>query len=119
MSKSVQTPHEKRRGWLKNRNPPGDFSKAARCGAKTRRGTPCQGPAMPNGRCKLHGGLSTGPKTTEGIERIRRAVTKHGRHTQAAKAERRYCRGLLKNCRAALAEFRDSAEELSCNGTVT
>jgi hypothetical protein len=27
-----------------------------RCGAKTRRGTECQQPAMPNGRCRLHGG---------------------------------------------------------------
>lgn len=31
------------------------------CGAKTRAGTPCKNPAMPNGRCKLHGGKSTGP----------------------------------------------------------
>lgn len=30
------------------------------CGAKTRAGTPCKNPAMPNGRCKLHGGKSTG-----------------------------------------------------------
>jgi hypothetical protein len=29
--------------------------------------------------------LSTGPKTAEGIERIRRAVTKHGRYSAAAK----------------------------------
>ena len=27
-----------RRGWLKNGNPPGDFNKAPRCGAKTRKG---------------------------------------------------------------------------------
>ncbi len=32
----------------------------ARCGAKTRSGTPCQSQAMPNGRCRLHGGASTG-----------------------------------------------------------
>lgn len=37
------------------------------CGAKTRRGTPCrQLGIFENGRCKLHGGLSTGPKTAEG-----------------------------------------------------
>jgi hypothetical protein len=53
--------------------------RAARCGAKTRRGTPCQCPAMSNGRCRLHGVLSTGPKTLEGIERIRQVVTKHRR----------------------------------------
>jgi hypothetical protein len=55
-------PHEPRRGWLKNGNPPGDFSTAQKCGAKTRRLTACQCPAMKNGRCRLHGGLSTGPE---------------------------------------------------------
>jgi hypothetical protein len=28
------------------------------CGAKTRAGTPCKRPAMVNGRCRLHGGLT-------------------------------------------------------------
>jgi hypothetical protein len=37
---------------------------------------------MKNGRCRLHGGLSTGPQTAEGLERIRKAVTKHGRYSQ-------------------------------------
>jgi len=100
------TPREKRRGWLRNGNPPGDFSKAPRCGAKNRRGTPCQCPAMRNGRCRLHGGLSTGAKTAEGIERIRRAVTKHGRYSEQAKAERRYERNLLRNLRALLGGIR-------------
>ena len=37
------------------------------CGAKTRAGTPCKLTGIyRNGRCKLHGGLSTGPKTAEG-----------------------------------------------------
>jgi uncharacterized protein YjcR len=31
-----------------------------RCGARTRRGSRCQSPAMPNGRCRLHGGMSPG-----------------------------------------------------------
>src|SRR5438128_2068606 len=30
------------------------------CGAKKRNGEPCQGPAMRNGRCRLHGGKSLG-----------------------------------------------------------
>lgn len=34
---------------------------AEMCGAKTRAGTPCQRAPMPNGRCYLHGGASTGP----------------------------------------------------------
>jgi len=33
-----------------------------RCGARTRQRTACKQPAMPNGRCRMHGGLSTGPK---------------------------------------------------------
>jgi hypothetical protein len=47
---------------------------------------------MKNGRCRMHGGASTGPRTPEGIERIRQAVTKHGRYSAAAQAERRYIR---------------------------
>ena len=38
-----------RRG-LRNSNPPGDFTNAAWCGRKTRRGTPCQCLGMANGR---------------------------------------------------------------------
>lgn len=41
-----------------------------RCEAKTRSGTPCRMKALySNGRCKLHGGLSTGPKTEAGKAR--------------------------------------------------
>ena len=41
------------------------------CGARRKYdGQPCQAKALPNGRCKLHGGMSTGPKTQEGRERI-------------------------------------------------
>jgi hypothetical protein len=41
--------------------------KGEKCEAYARStGKPCQAPAMTNGRCKLHGGLSTGPKTPEG-----------------------------------------------------
>jgi hypothetical protein len=97
------TPQDARRGWLKNGNPPGDFMRAARCGAQTRHGTDCQCPAMPNGRCRLHGGLSTGPKTAAGIERIRRAVTKHGYHSKTAREERRQGRAELRALREAIA----------------
>lgn len=35
------------------------------CGAKTRAGTPCKRRDLHlSGRCRLHGGLSTGPKST-------------------------------------------------------
>ena len=38
-----------------------------KCGAYARTtGNPCQAKALANGRCKNHGGMSTGPKTLEG-----------------------------------------------------
>jgi hypothetical protein len=99
------SPHESRSGLLRNGNPRADLSALPRCLAKTRRGTPCKRPALPNGRCRLHGGLSTGAKTAEGIERIRLAVKKHGMYSAAAKEERRYYRKLLADCRATLRAF--------------
>jgi hypothetical protein len=50
------------------------------CGAKTRAGTPCkQKTVYWNGRCKLHGGLSTGPTTAAGKEQARVNGRKGGR----------------------------------------
>ena len=55
-----------------------------RCRAKTRRGTECQRPAYKhNGRCRLHGGLSTGANTLEGLQRISEANLQHGLFTKA------------------------------------
>jgi hypothetical protein len=69
---------------------------APRCGARSKRtGEPCQGAAMPNGRCKLHGGKSTGPRTPAGLERSRRANWKHGHYSREAKAERARLRAAL------------------------
>jgi hypothetical protein len=43
-----------------------------KCGAHARStGKPCQMKPLANGRCRLHGGLSTGPKTEEGKERAK------------------------------------------------
>lgn len=45
-----------------------------RCGARTRKGTPCRAKVLPGkARCRFHGGLSTGPKTVEGRDRIAEA----------------------------------------------
>jgi len=79
--------HVQRRGWLKNGNPPGDFLSAPRCGAKTRKGQPCHQPAMKNGRCRLHGGKSTGPITREGKKRSRMANYKHGFYSESHKQQ--------------------------------
>jgi hypothetical protein len=78
-----------RRGWLRHGNPPGDYAKAPRCGARTRSGGCCRQPAMKNGRCRMHGGLSTGPRTAEGLARSRRARWKHGFDSAAIRALRR------------------------------
>jgi len=52
------------------------FNGARACGAKTRRETRCRCPAMPNGRCKLHGGRSpTGPASVH---------YRHGGRTRAS-----------------------------------
>ena len=82
-------------GWLRNDNPPGTLLNAPRCGAKTRRQTKCRAPAMSNGRCRMHGGASTGPRTPDGLARSKRANWKHGLYSSEAKAERRFIRRLL------------------------
>jgi hypothetical protein len=41
-----------------------------KCGAHARStGRPCIAKALPSGRCRNHGGLSTGPRTAAGIKR--------------------------------------------------
>ena len=72
----VQDPihRENAPGPLRNGNPRGNPNLAPRCGAKTRLGCKCKSPAMKNGRCRMHGGASTGPKTAEGKARVAAAV---------------------------------------------
>ena len=85
-----------RRGQLRNGATPGDFLAAPRCGAHTRSGECCRQPAMKNGRCRMHGGLSTGPRTAEGRARCAAARRTHGFYSAEMVALRRagaaYCR---------------------------
>jgi len=74
----------KRKPLLRNGNPQGNPQDAPRCGAKTGKGTLCMGPAMRNGRCRMHGGKSTGPRTPEGLERCRKANWRHGHYSAAS-----------------------------------
>ena len=39
------------------------------CNARTKSGKPCRALKLAHGRCKWHGGLSTGPRTAEGKAR--------------------------------------------------
>lgn len=91
-----ERPHVKRTSGLKNGNRCGDPNSSPRCGARTRRATACQAPAMPNGRCRLHGGKSTGPRTAEGLRRCTEANWKHGRYSAEAIAQRRKDAALFK-----------------------
>jgi hypothetical protein len=50
---------------------------------------------MANGRCRMHGGPSTGPRTPEGLERSRKSGWKHGYYSAEAKRVRREARQQL------------------------
>jgi coenzyme F420-reducing hydrogenase gamma subunit len=75
-----------------------DFKGIKRCGARcrTRGGAPCLGPAMKNGRCRMHGGVFS-------------RLEKHGRQTLKAKLERKKERALLTE----LKQFNANLEELT------
>lgn len=50
------------------------------CGARNRKGLPCKRTDLyANGRCKFHGGASTGPRTAEGKRRSARNGFRSGR----------------------------------------
>ena len=49
---------------------------------------------MANHRCRMHGGASTGPRTAEGLERIRVARTIHGRYSAENRADAELVREL-------------------------
>ena len=58
---------------------------APKCGAHARTtGNPCKNASMPNGRCRMHGGRSTGRPET------------HGQRTKKAKTERQEIRKILR-----------------------
>lgn len=73
------------------------------CKAKSKRsGVQCRNSAAVGKKvCRFHGAFS-GPKTAEGIARIKKANTKHGHYTKEAFDERRYFRKMLKECRESL-----------------
>lgn len=61
------------------------------CGARTRSSTSCCAPAMPNGRCRMHGGASPGAPKGE-----RNGMYRHGHYTNEALAERREVRAWIR-----------------------
>lgn len=91
--------------WLKNGNPAFDLRSAPRCHAKTRSGGKCKVPSMLNGRCRFHGGKSTGPRTPEGLAKSQKANWKNGRYSSGCRQWRRNLYQLQK----ATAEMQQSA----------
>ena len=76
---------------------------APRCGAKTRAGCACQAPAMANGRCRIHGGTSTGPRTAAGFANLAAARTTSGDYSAASWASNRYHRTMAVRLRLLVA----------------
>lgn len=72
-----------------------------RCEAETRSGSPCRSPAMPNGRCRMHGGTSPGAPKGKANGGYR-----HGRFTNEAIKQRRELNAWIKT-------MRDLAEEIA------
>ena len=66
---------------------------SSRCGTRTQNGMPCQSPAVANGRCRMHGGKSSGVPI--GNDNAR----KHGLWTVDAVAERQELVALLRSMR--------------------
>jgi len=52
--------------------------------------------------CRFHGGRSTGAKTVEGIDRIKKANTKNGQFTKESIAERKTFRDNIKTYKTIL-----------------
>jgi hypothetical protein len=77
-----------------------------RCEARTRRGTLCQRPGTKrNGRCGLHGGNSTGPRTAEGRARLIASKIKHGRFTKERREAAKRRAQVARELRAELTEL--------------
>ena len=73
------------------------FDPVPLCGARTRAGSPCKNPAMPNGRCRMHGGKAGAPLGN-------RNALKHGLYSRGAIALRSEMTAFLRECRGTLRE---------------
>ena len=72
-----------------------------RCGARTRKGTLCQAPAVKGKRrCRMHGGAEG-----SGAPKGNKNALKHGLYTRKALEERRRLRKLMADARKTLKEL--------------
>jgi uncharacterized protein YjcR len=75
-----------------------------RCRAKTRKGSPCQAPAVAGKqRCRMHGGAAG-----SGAPKGNRNALKHGMFTKEMKAERAYFRELVAESKELLRKIEKS-----------
>ena len=75
-------------------NPLGAANNSPRCGAKTRRGTPCRCPIVSGcKRCRIHGARAGAPTGT------RHGGYRHGLRTKEAMADRKALAALLRRSR--------------------
>jgi hypothetical protein len=84
---------------------PAQLAQAKRCGAKTRGargGRPCRSPAMPNGKCRMHGGRSGGPTG------LRNGAYRHGKFTKQTKELSKVMRELARAGEMLLAKTLDA-----------
>ena len=84
------------------------------CGAYARStGLPCKAKALPNGRCKNHGGMSTGPKTPDGRHAIAKATKQRmasGQQKRALEGFYRWLEGGGREILSRLAKNREKRE---------
>ena len=87
------------------------MSRKQPCGADARStGNPCQAKALPNGRCKNHGGMSTGPKTLAGRNATAEATSLRMATGQLVKAMNGFKRWLDDGGRSILSELAKNRE---------
>jgi hypothetical protein len=73
-------------------------------------GAPCKAKALPSGRCKLHGGMSTGPKTVAGRNATAEATSLRMATGQLVKAMDGFKRWLDGGGRSILSELAKKRE---------
>ena len=79
----------------------GPMRESARCGARTRKGTPCQAPAVRGKtRCRMHGGAKG-----SGAPIGNRNALKHGMYTKAALEEQKALRNMIRQMNESLREI--------------
>ena len=103
----MSNPTHPREEWLTTA---GGKIHCARCKATSKRTKQqCGSPAMRDKRvCRIHGGMSTGPKTEAGRQRCAEANTTNGWETRPIRAERRQ----------KLAELKELEQQLIAKGLI-